>query len=350
MATSAREPHGELTSRELLTEAGDMVVGLYLSPPRLLGDYSPDRPFDGLLVELAIPIDDHVVLVSRTSGLFVKVPDELPPYLQPMLREFPDDDDPKWQVVYRRTAFVAEAARLFNLVLCEMAFEGIVSAPASSVQMGSGYLVRGTHPVITGGSGGREAHLDRAIYASNKVQDGSALLWQGIYGPRLERVLALGRVRRLEALSSALPELIVGAYSNLSLEHLPEAIVDSWVVTEQILDAYWEEHARSATETGRAATLRDRSFTAAVRAEVLLTAGRISPALWKLATVARGHRNKLAHRAEATQTAARATAEAMHAALEAWLGESVAHPQSNAFLVPERPRRAATPRDAPRTR
>ena len=128
--------------------------------------------------------------------------------------------------------------------------------------------------------------MDRGIYSSTKVEDGSAFMWQDVlHDHDLTRLPELRRAARLDALSPALPELIVGAYSNLSREHIPEAIIDSWVVTEQILDAYWEQHVSGATEAGRAAMLKDsRTFTAAIRAEILLTAGQLSPELWQAIT------------------------------------------------------------------
>jgi hypothetical protein len=192
--------------------------------------------------------------------------------------------------------------------------------------------------------------MDRGMYSSMKVEDGTAFMWQDVlHDHSLTRLPELRRAACLDALSPALPELIVGAYSNLSREHIPEAIVDSWVVTEQILDAYWEQHVSGATEAGRAAMLKDsRTFTAAIRAEVLLTAGRLSPELWQAVTVARGHRNKLAHRAQATLQAARETAEAMHDMLEEWLGEPIDYPSVAAFDRPARPN--VVPRSTPSSR
>ncbi len=296
----------------LISAEGELVVGTHMSPPRVIGDLDPQRPQDAFRIEWEIAARGLRVLVTRSGGLFVRPPENL------VSSGFEGFDE--------KFAFMSEAAAAINVVLCEAALTGAVSSPASPVQMSSGKVVD-DHAIITGGGGGREVYLDRTADILLDVIGLKWMTWVHVEPALFDIVASLPRAPRLLAMASALPELVVGAYSNLSRHHAPEAIVDGWVVIEQLLDVMWQEFVAGVSEPGRAEILKDtRSFTAAVRADVLLTAGKISPDLWRKVTRARKYRNELAHRARVSIGAAQSVCSAMQSTVERILGTTVDPP------------------------
>ena len=89
-----------------------------MDPPKL---FDMERPSEvRYLVFLAVPARPHEVLVTVGSGLFVQVPQ-------------PDSRLPTRE-------FYEAAAASINVTLCDFALAGQVSAAASPVQMGVGFL------------------------------------------------------------------------------------------------------------------------------------------------------------------------------------------------------------------
>lgn len=303
----------------LMKADGQVVVGTHMSPPHVFGESHPEHPEDAFLVQAEVRAGDLDVFITRGSGLFARAPLELVGFESPAFDA--------------KLAFMQGAAQAFNMVLCELALAGVISSPASPVQMSSGKLVNG-YALITGGAGGREVYLDRTVDVLLDVVSYRWLTWSHVASDILGAATDLRRASRLGTVSAALPELIVGAYSNLSRHHAPEAIVDGWVVIEQLLDALWQTFVSAAQEPGRSAGLVDtRTYTAAVRAELLLTAGILPVNLWEKVTRARKDRNALAHRATMSIDAASGVCEAMQAMVEAFVGETVAPPLVARFLT-----------------
>lgn len=110
------------------------------------------------------------------------------------------------------------------------------------------------------------------------------------------------------------------------LYEFPEALLMAWVVTEQLFDETWSTW-RSELEPVRRARLGDgRVYSAAVRIEMLCTAGVVEKPLADLLHAARTKRNDLAHRAAFQADDARTAIEAMVAMLSWRLGEAVQSP------------------------
>ena len=139
-----------------------------------------------------------------------------------------------------------------------------------------------------------------------------------------EVVEAASRLRRaanFQAFSPTLPTLTAGAYYAFSRHQFAECIIDSFIVLEQLVDRRWHEYLRGLEESSPSA--RSRSYPVAKQLRILSSAGAIEERIRDLADQARDHRNRLAHRAEASFDAAEIAMRAMHAGLEWTLGESV---------------------------
>lgn len=292
----------------MTTSNGELIIGTHLYPLRYFGDMYRHWP-DGIspkTVEVirTIRIDQHDILVTRGGGLFVRPP------------ELPEQGN---EAVDARLAFKEEAARLFNILICELCLAGLNSEPASSAVIEVGELRDGRAVITTAGSSG-DIHYDRTIEARTNIWGRSACP-----DSVLEFAEPLVRSRLLAKISEAIPTLVAGGYYQYSRRHFPEALVDSFVVTEQILDYLWAQYVAGLTETDEPGTTRDekrkarlkdnRTYTASVRAEVLLTAGRISVEYYNLFHKARKHRNEAAHRAKISSDAAAVCTKSMKASI-----------------------------------
>jgi hypothetical protein len=163
--------------------------------------------------------------------------------------------------------------------------------------MSRGNLADG-HCLINSGGGGREAYLERTIGPCTElIQSG---LWRThpLCAPDTAEMAAKQqRVGVLLAVSEHLPTVVLGAYSLSSRQQLGEALLDAWIAVEQILDYKWGQYVSGIEDSRRRERLGDtRTYTAAVRSEILLTAGRLSAAEYVAVTAARQERNAFAHR------------------------------------------------------
>ncbi len=298
----------------LLAGSGEILVGTHMHPLRLFageGSIEPRASFD-VLHEVPT-VEGLAVIVTRMGGMLVRVP--------PELRAIEDVD----AKVASGLPFQDRASAAINQVLCELALAGQVSSPASPAEMGVGRLV-GSSAAITGGGGGREAYFDRTFYASMLVGDLQWYSWPRVAENILEGCVALDRARRLHSMAGLLPDLVLSAYSNLSRHQAASALATAWIVIEQLIAELWRQHVNDLPASRRRTLLRDHSYTAAVRSEILVTVGRLPTPVFDLVGPARSHRNGLMHNARGTIAEADRTADAMQAMLELVLGETVAPP------------------------
>jgi hypothetical protein len=155
-----------------------------------------------------------------------------------------------------------------------MALRGVVSVPASPVEITTG-VIAGDYALIRGGAGGREIYLERTVDRLLFIVNGTWVTWPPAL-MALEDLRGLPLALRLEATAPSMPTLVVSAYSNLSRHQPSAALIDAWVVTEQLLHARWLEFV-AAAEAGRRKRLMDgRTYSAAVRLEMLYSTGRMS--------------------------------------------------------------------------
>ena len=253
------------------------------------------------------------------SGLFVRPPADLSnPYSE-------SADTPPADDLQAKIAFEEEASRLFNRVICEFCLGGIVSQPTSPVHVSYARLIDG-HVLITGGGGGREYYEDRSSGPALDLIQARWLSWAHRPETFVHDAMPLRRAARLADISETLPEFVAGAYSLFSQRQINEALIDAWVVCEQLVDYLWQQYRGSLPDSSRRKRLGDsRTYSVAVRLELLKTVGVLPDALYEALNLARDHRNELVHRATADLKRTTSTIQAMTLALAHVLGEGVAH-------------------------
>lgn len=301
---------------------GERVIGTYLFPYRLLTEPNPNDAYSATEVVATSKVAGQDILMTRNGGLFVRPPAELSdPYTN---RDHAATSDFEEKVAFEETA-----ALWFNAVICEFALLGIVSEPATPVHISRGVLID-QHALVTGAGGGRETYRERSIGPALELHSGSWLTHPVVSAPTVARASQQQISAQLGAASESLPGLVAGAYSAYSQRQLAEAVVDSWIVVEQLLDWYWTKHRVALSDKARKERLADtRTYSAAVRIEVLQTAKVLPEPLCQELQSARRHRNDLAHRASVTGGGADVCLAAMRHTIELFSGAQVEPPLSN---------------------
>lgn len=302
---------------------GDRVIGATLTPMRLYGT----RPsaFDAnMAIEIVREVDvlGETVYVTRVGSLFVRPPAHFSdPFAPGAAARIPAADQ------VDKDAFQAHAAQLFNVFACDLAISaGEFSAPLGPADITHG-LLSDHHAAV---NEPRSLELDQTgPYDLLRLGEWPSLDW------RPERVLdeAIPPVRgaKLAALSGTLPQLVLGSYESFRVHQHAEALLDAWIVTEQLLDHQWTTYLDKLGDADRARRLKgdSRTYSAAVRTEMLLTAGVMNRPLYDAVDRARGHRNQLAHRAKVTASAANEGVEAMALFLVEYFGAGVSYPAAS---------------------
>ena len=299
---------------------GERVIGTYFYPLCLLGEPDWANPDSAIEVIASVTVDAKEILITRMSGLFVRPPEELSnPYKQPADAPLADD-------LQLKLSFEEEAAQAFNRVICEFCLLGVVSQPTSPVHISYALLID-QHILITGGGGGRESYWERSVGPAGALLRGEWRTWPLRPETVLESALPLTRANKLAEISPSVPEFVAGAYSLYSQRQINEALEDSWVVCEQLLNYLWQAYCREIADRPRKNRLYDtRTYSASVRLEVLRTAKVLPDSLYQALHKARVRRNDLLHEAKNNFEATEECMAAMKAALEHVLGEEVAEP------------------------
>ncbi|MBA3321456.1 MAG: hypothetical protein H0T45_08440, partial [Pyrinomonadaceae bacterium] len=234
----------------------ERVIGTYLYPLGLFGqrppvptslivsgDFSSLKPNYGWYSEVLcrITTDSHEVMVTRMSGLFVRPPDTFSDITKLPYGELPPDYEDK-----RR--FQEDVARSFNLLICELAFHGVVSEPAAPAQIAGGEYQDG-HAIITRGHGGRESYRDRQTSPWERLTKGDVSDWTMRSEVALGKATRLSRAKQLASISPSVPAFVAGAYSRFSQGQMSEALLDSWIVVEQLLDHLWNKYRSGLPDT-----------------------------------------------------------------------------------------------------
>ncbi len=255
------------------------------------------------------------------SGLFVRPPNDLSDPYKDQGTQMPDD-------LHAKISFEEEAAEAFNRLICEFCLRGVVSEPTSPTHISYAQIVDG-HILIMGGGGGRELYLERTMGPGLALMSPFWLTWHTCPEAVLERAVSLELASRLTAASNTIPSFVAGAYSFFSQRQANEALIDSWIVCEQLLDRLWQDYRSAVRDSRRRERLADtRTYSAAVRLEVLRTARVLSEQLYNALNRAREHRNNLAHRARSSFEAVSECMMAMKLMLEEVCGQEVDSPQA----------------------
>jgi hypothetical protein len=300
----------------------ERVIGTYLFPYRLLTDPDWNDAYSATAVIATSRVAQQDILITRNGGLFVRPPAELSdPYI--------DQGHALMSDFEKKVAFEETAAHWFNAVICEFALLGIVSEPATPVHVSRGVLID-LHALVTGAGGGRELYRERSVGPAQELVSGLWLMHPVVDMATVEQASQHQISTQLGAASENLPALVAGAYSTYSRRQLAEAVVDSWIVMEQLLDWYWTQYRAGLTDKSRKERLADtRTYSAAIRIELLQTAKVLPEPLCDDLQRARRHRNELAHRARVTGEGADVCLTAMRHAIEFFSGRQVEPPLSN---------------------
>lgn len=298
--------------------AAGRVIGTYIYPYCLLSMPDWEDPFSATEVIQRVNITNEEILITRNGGLFIKPPEELSDINRP-------DADPG-QDLQAKLEFEERAAKLFNLVICEYAFHEVISEPTTPVHISTGKLID-DHALIISASGARELYLERTLNPSMNLLQGTWRMHR-IHDPQVTSSVAnLASSSKLSDISENLPALTAGAYSLFSRRQLSEALIDAWIVSEQIVDWQWDDYLSQLSDSERRRRLCDtRTYTASIRIEILHTVGVFNNDLYTDLTKARKHRNDLAHRAKINIDMATETLMAMKYAIDFLCGTQIATP------------------------
>ncbi len=285
-------------------------------PYRSFGDNEPESERNIIVCANSGP---DTVYFTRNGGMFMRPPADL---LDPDLiaSRTPEKD------FEHRAAFLDKASNLFNRIICEFCLLGIVSEPATPTTIAAAMIDDGA-AWITSAGGARESYLERTIVGSVPRDFISGLIPPSKH-PTAQAGLACNQehASRLAEISEHLPTLVAGAYYQFSRRQLSEALVDSWIVIEQIIDCYWTYYVSHFRGSRKDRLVDARTYTVAVRLETLHTVDLIPYEIYEYLNIARKHRNELAHRALIDINRAADTVLAMHALLEFCCNSQLAMP------------------------
>ncbi len=297
-----------------------LLWGTYLYPYACFVPMTPAVPTRPLEILEEVQVDTVPLLVTANGGVMMHAPAEMMA-----------DDPGSWdlaEMIKAKDAFVQAA----NMLICELALSGVVSQPATHAHVGAGVRI-GKYAVIRSGSGGREMYSHRTIDVVGHLLNGGWLRYPTHPPELLTKACELKTSSLLAAVSPTLPRLVAGAYSLFSQHLYAEALVDAWVVIEQILDVYWKERGqRLHPSSARRERLKDVGFVAAVRIEILQSEGALPNDLAESLHKARRLRNELAHRATVDYPRAQQVINAMADTMRHYTGVPVQPPSAAQFV------------------
>lgn len=301
---------------------GPSVIGAYMYPFRYFGEPSAAirDPMQEVEVIAAPDVAGLVVHVTRNGGFFSVIPPEA------SLRAVDSAPDRLRPVAAAKIVFDERFCAAVNRLICDFALLGVVSEPVTPMFTGAGVL-QDNHALVVGAGGGRELYgraLDRVVgFVSSSAV--SAMRVAATDPAVVDRVAGQPYSARLGRVAAELPGFIANAYAQFSQGRWATALTDAWIACEQLLHAWWVAYVDTLGARQRMLRLRSdtRTYTAAVRTEILHTAGRVSAELYESLNVARKRRNSLVHGAEVSRAFADETMRALHMALTTELGTSV---------------------------
>lgn len=287
----------------------EIILGTYLYPHRLLSEPDWNDRYSATEIINTAKVDDLEIYITINGGLFVTPPPEL-------ILEDPLD----FSKFYNKQEFEEKVATAFNQLICEFSFFGLVSEPATPVQISIGKKIN-NHALITSGYGGREMYLDRTITPSIDLLSQNRWRTYPLVNPDIIlKAICLERASILARINITIPVIIASAYSNFSKRQLGETIIDSWMVIEQLLNDYWKVHISKINDTSRKKRLKDhRTYSSSVKIEMLFSLGLFPNDLYEKINKARKHRNDLAHNVVISLDGAKESTVALQSMIEFFL-------------------------------
>ena len=286
------------------------LIGCYIYPLRFFGFPDPNDREAAAEIIKEIQVDEHLVHVTRGGGLFVVRPARLTSFQE-------------------LSAFDEGVARSLNRLICEFTLAvSLVSDPVTPVHFGL-FDLRGRKASFTSAGGSGVSYYERSIGATLILHTSNWWVqWQSVNPSMLDQVAPLSITEKLSILPNSSFAFIAGAYSFYSRGQMAEAIVDAFVVIEQIIDRYWKQHiADLSPSPERRDRLRNTTiYGASTRTEILETIGVFDPDLSKHFHQARRHRNNVVHEASIGSESAVETMNALKVGLELLCDVTVATP------------------------
>ena len=306
-----------------------LLLGTYLYPLTFLSrpDFD-DRESATEIIE-SIEINELQILITCMGGLFIEIPKEL----------LGEKKNPEGHVLLdhliEQQEYEQSACDSFNMLICELCLHGLVAQPASPALLGTGQL-RGNSVYLESMEGSKVSYFDRVLGPAATLRQADWYI-----SPRLNKnysvldeAKSLGLTTRLMRVSGTLPAFIAGSYSYYSQRQINEALIDAWFACEQLIDSIWSEYLDTLEDSHRVKRLRDtRTYSAAVRLEILHTDGMINRELYLSLNKARAHRNDLAHRAKNSFFATTDCVNALKQLIDFFLDEEVAEFKSSRGVI-----------------
>ena len=300
---------------DLLEPPWNYVVGSYLYPLRFFSDQPMREPIEATDVIRKLHLGAFDVSLTRSGGMFVPLPPDLaiePGLIKPGLFD-------------RRETFASDLSRSLTLLACELSVQGMPTEPISPT-----YVVRGNErddrAVVIWGGGAGPIQVQRQVGAFIEL-----LTWQWQGWPRaemkaLDAAAQLRVATPLALVGGSLPALVAAAYHQYAHRELAEACADAWIVAERVLSVMWDAYVATLPPSRRERLRDDRTYSAAVRLEMLRTTGRIEPEVYEEWSAARVARNHLLHRGELSVDGAKTIMSAMRSAIQLQTGVEVTPP------------------------
>jgi hypothetical protein len=296
-------------------------IGGYLYPYTILANIDVDR--QGIEYEILdeMEVNGITIIINRSGGLFTIVPDEL------IGKKTDENGHILYSHIKSQENFEQGVCDSFNHFACELSLRGLTTCAFSPSFLGIGKK-EGNKIWITTACSSPSSAFERVIgphFKDNHEQRVMALFTGGMQIFVNSRGMLL--TKRLANISKALPFYILSAYSQFQQHQIHEAIVDAWIACEQIIDYLWNSHIDRIEDKKRIDRLKDtRTYSVAVRLEILFNIGVINEELYSLLNNARKHRNDIAHRAETNIEKSFETMLALHKLIEYIVGEKVSGP------------------------
>ena len=288
------------------------VIGTYLFPYHRIGAEVPPDFDTATAIVCELADDKPAIHITRNGGLLIEVPE-----VHSRGHEY----------VLEQLEFSYSFVSRINCFICELALLGVVTEPASLSHVGEGHLAK-HQAAVRVNRGGREMYSARTTQPWHDAREGALAGYKPIKAEIIEHALHLGNAARLKNVSELLPYLVAASYSAYSVGRMADSVMSAWIAIEQLLDDQWSQYLVHLADGFRQKRLKDnRTYSAAVRLEVLRTADLIDAELYTALNLARKVRNDLAHRAKVGAEEARETMMALHLFLACFLGNMVALPE-----------------------
>jgi hypothetical protein len=297
-----------------------VYIGTYLYPLLFLAPPDSHGKSSGTEIIDTIASHEGEIVVTRMGGLFTPIPPAL------LGRVWTTEHHLVWNHLQAQLDFEQSTCRVFNLLACELCTWGRVVEPASPAFLAIGQISNGKLDVQQF-EGAEVPYFDRILYPAAARRDDDVFLVASLRTDPdvLGKSRSLATAKMLAEVSPSLPTFVAAAYSLYSQHRFAEAIIDAWIVCEQMIDGIWERFRKGINGRARQKRLDDnRTFSMAVRLELLFSEGLLREAQYEAFQVARKHRNDLAHRARIGAFAARETVNCLRMLLSDLAGREVA--------------------------